>query len=279
MRTSSFLANTALALALTSTLALSLALTSSGCTRWGVDGDDEVADDETETTETTETDTTETETDDGYAWPLEWEIDPDARVVVWGKSGIPTKNPQMLANLFAFLGEGGGDPMTILWIGDCDPRTDQLGCLLGNVQAFFDVVNPFATVEFNLLSQVDPLAYDVVVADFCGLVTAEQVFELLIDGAHVLVLADPWCETDDGTGIDKANAALERLGTRFTDQVLYNHEFQVASNKQVGILDGVPVLDAWGVALQEVREEDDGPFFDELVGTFDGALLTSRDDG
>jgi hypothetical protein len=45
----------------------------------------------------------------------------------------------------------------------------------------------------------------------------------------------------------------------------------VADDKQVGLLEGITVIDAWGVALQEYV-----PPFTEALGTFDGALITWR---
>jgi len=161
--------------------------------------------------------------------------------------------------------------MTILWIADCDPRTDAAGCLAGNVQPFFDMVATLGTIEFKPLSLVDPLAYDVVVADFCGPVSPEQVATMLGDGGRLLVLGDYWCETSQGVSAEVANRVLEHLGTRFDGDVLYNHDFLVADDKQVGLLEGVTTVDAWGVALQEHI----APFV-AAIGSFDGALITSR---
>jgi hypothetical protein len=161
--------------------------------------------------------------------------------------------------------------MTILWIEDCDPREDAAGCLAGNVQPFFDMVAGLGTIEFKPLSLVDPLAYDVVVADFCGPVSPEQVGAMLGDGVRVLVLGDYWCESALGVSAVVANQVLEHVGTRFDGDELYNHDFLVADAKQIGLLAGVPVVDAWGLALQEHIDP-----FEEALGTFDGALITSR---
>jgi len=161
--------------------------------------------------------------------------------------------------------------MKILWIDDCDPRQDPAGCLAGNVQPFFNMVATLGTIEFKPLSLVDPLAYDVVVADFCGPVSPEQVATMLGDGARVLVLGDWWCQSAAGVSAEIANQLLEHLGTRFDGDELYNHDFLVAASKQVELLEGVSVIDAWGVALQEHIAP-----FEDAVGTIDGALLTSR---
>ncbi|MFO7561886.1 MAG: hypothetical protein R6X02_04540 [Enhygromyxa sp.] len=287
-----------------------------GCVRWGT-GEDELQADDDDGMSTTfdlppETDGSEdtSETGDDFPWPEQWPLDPDARVVVWGKTGIPTRNLEMVENVFLYLagveavgdgdgdgdatgdgdgdatgdgdgdatgdGDGDGDPepggsLLILWIDDCDPREDPAGCLAGNVQPFFDMVATLGTIEFKPLSLVDPLAYDVVVADFCGPVSPEQVATMLGDGAHVLVLGDYWCESAAGLSAERANELLEHLGTRFDGDVLYNHQFLVAASKQVGLLEGVPVIDAWGVALQEHIDP-----FQAAAGTIDGAVITSR---
>lgn len=46
--------------------------------------------------------------------------------------------------------------MTILWIADCDPRTDADGCMAGDVQPFFDMVDSLGTIEFTVPSPIDP---------------------------------------------------------------------------------------------------------------------------
>jgi hypothetical protein len=331
------------------TLALVLAC---GCVRWGMGSDEDSFGDAEGTSSQTDTQAGEETTDDTgdepFPWPEQWPVDPDARVVVWGKTGIPTRNLAMMKNIFVELGgvEGGtgdgdgdltgdgdgdltgdgdgdltgdgdgdltgdgdgdltgdgdgddptgdgddptgdgddptgdgddptgdGDPggLRILWIDDCDPREDAIGCLAGNVQPFFTMVAELGTIEFKPLSLVDPLAYDVVVADFCGPVSATQVATMLGDGARVLVLGDYWCETPMGVSAERANELLTRIGARFTGDVIYNHNFLVATAKQVGLLEGVPALDAWGVALQ-----DHLPSFEAAVGTIEGAILTSR---
>jgi hypothetical protein len=139
------------------------------------------------------------------------------------------------------------------------------------VQPFFDMVAGIGTIEFKTLSQVDPLAYDVVIADFCGPVAPEQIATILGEGAGVMVLGDWWCETQAGVSAELANGLLEHLGARFTGDVLNNHSFLVPDSKQFGLLDGVTVIDAWGVALQHSID----PFV-ESIGTIDGAVITSR---
>jgi hypothetical protein len=323
---------------------------SPGCVRWGVPLDRGEAD------SLSAADTgwdTEDEPDDGgdeHMWPEPWPIDPDARVVVWGRSGIPTKNLEMFANILVELGRetepsdepdendeddgttggvqvdlGGGrddglepdrgtgetggtgdtdaagstdgtggepgdtegdtdggddtegdpddleDAISILWISDCDPRSDALGCLSGNVEPFFEMVAQIGTIEFKLLSVVDPLAYDVVVADFCQPVRPEEVGLMLGDGARVLVLGDYWCHGTEGLGAEVANELLEHIGARFNGDELYNHDFLVAAARQVGVLEGIARVDAWGLALQDV-----GPGFESLLQTQQSALLTRR---
>ena len=159
-----------------------------------------------------------------------------------------------------------------MWISNCDPRTDDVGCLAGNVQPFFDMIDTLGTIEFKPLSIVDPLAYDVVVADFCGPVSAEEVAVMLDEGSRVLVLGDHWCEVEGVLSAELANELLEHLHTRFNGKVIYNHEFLVAPTKQIGLLAGVPILDAWGVALQLT-----GPNFEAAASTSQGGLLTFRE--
>jgi hypothetical protein len=132
------------------------------------------------------------------------------------------------------------------------------------------MVDGIGTITFTPLANVDPLAYDVVIADFCGELTPAQVHAMLEQGANVLVLGDYWCESSAGMSADVANELLEHLGVRFNDHLLYNHEFLVPANKQFGLLEGVPILDAWGVALQDV-----GPGFMSVAGTIDGAAITT----
>ncbi len=266
--------------AIVPTIVVAAGLVNAGCIRWGIPEDEMIGDDTDDPTssepplETESSGDETTDTGEEFVWPESWPLGPGARVVVWGKTGIPTRNLAMIENALVDLA-GDGDPnpgsMNILWIDDCDPREDPAGCLAGNVQPFFDMVATLGSIEFKPLSLVDPLAYDVVVADFCGPVSVEQVATMLGDGAHVLVLGDYWCESPSGISAELANGLLEHFGTRFDGDVLYNHEFLVADQKQVGLLEGVSVVDAWGVALQVHTEP-----FESALGTFDGALITSR---
>ncbi|MGH1347765.1 MAG: hypothetical protein ACRBN8_39790 [Nannocystales bacterium] len=286
-------------------------------------------------------------------WPTPWPLDEDAAVVVWGKTGIPTKNLDLVRNIYLSLAAGGEpgssststggstagtssstdgttgsadtdattttggvdtdsttggaassttggttdgdtygdtdgpggdtdgdtdgtgpDPLAgvnVLWVADCDPRSDAVGCLAGNVQPYFAMVDTIGSIDFKLLSEVDPLAYDVVVADFCGPVSATAVGEMLGEGAHVLVLGDTWCVRDGQTSAAAANELLEHIGTRFDGAELYNHGFLVPEARRIGILEGIESIDAWGVGLQGLGAE-----FDELLGTSAGTLLSSR---
>lgn len=291
-------------------------------------------------------------------WPTPWPIDPDAAVVVWGKTGIPTKNLDLVRNIYVSLAAGGqpdpgtsgtgstsggsasssdgttggpGDTDTdasgttggietagttggatdgpnggttegtdsdtdgtsgdtdggtgdtggtepepsaginILWVANCDPRSDAVGCLAGNVQPYFAMVDTIGNIDFKPLSEVDPLAYDVVIADFCGPVSATAVGEMLGEGARVLVLGDTWCVRDGQTSAAAANELLEHIGTRLDGAEIYNHDFLVPEARRVGILEGIDRIDAWGVGLQGLGEE-----FDELLGTSAGTLLSSR---
>jgi hypothetical protein len=370
-----------------------LCIASNGCVRWGEEeeqDDDQggcgigSADSEYDGYTSDPTAPTEDDEDDNVSdtrasggdptipdlpqWPTPWPIDADAAVVVWGKTGIPTKNLRLVRNIYLSLGTrrgpdtgssssggatdgtttdtdgttgasdtdasgttggvgtggatdgptsgatdgpttdgattdgattdgatsggdtdgAGGDTdgtggdtdgvepvpgagLNILWVADCDPRTDEVGCLAGNVQPYFAMVDTIGNIDFKPLSEVDPLAYDVVVADFCGPVSATTVGEMLGEGARVLVLGDRWCVRNGQTSAAAANELLEHLGTRFDGAELYNHDFLVSEGRRVGILEGIERIDAWGVALQGL-----GPEFDELLGTSDGTLLSSR---
>jgi len=299
----------------------------SGCVRWGesdrnsssygdsyddggYESDDEGSYDTTGEDDTSPTDdvvdppTRNRPTDDppmGFEWPEPWPLDPDARVVVWGKTGIPTRNLRMFENFLVHLAaesddgsdtggsdsggsdtggsdtggsdSGGADEeLLMLWIDDCDPREDSAGCLAGNVQPFFERVDALGVIDFKPLSEVDPQAYDVIIADFCGPVSPEQVGQMLGDGAHVLVLGDQWCTFEGNVSADIANVLLEHIGTRFNGKELYNHDFFVADENQTGLLQDVAVVDAWGIAVQEI-----GPGFSEVLGTVDGASISVRE--
>ncbi|MBV1861300.1 MAG: hypothetical protein KUG77_22975 [Nannocystaceae bacterium] len=336
-----------------------LCIASNGCVRWGekeeeddqagcgsdssAPADDSVTTDPTfpkEDDDMDESDTRGTRADptipDLPQWPTPWPLDAEAAVVVWGKTGIPTKNLDLVRNIYLSLAAGGepymgssstGSPagetssstegttggadtdaagttggvdtdsategtgedtdgtggdtegtepdpgvgVNILWVADCDPRTDVVGCLAGNVQPYFAMVDTIGSIDFKPLSEVDPLAYDVVVADFCGPVSATAVGEMLGEGARVLVLGDTWCVRDGQTSAAAANELLEHIGTRFDGAELYNHGFLVSEARRVGILEGIDSIDAWGVGLQGL-----GPEFDELLGTSAGTLLSSR---
>ncbi len=324
---------------------------------WPTDDDMDASD--TRSTGDDSTDPTDPTVPDLPQWPTPWPIDPDAAVVVWGKTGIPTKNLDLVRNIYLSLAAGGqpdpgtgstsggsssssdgtaggtgatdtdasgttggihtdgttgaatdgpkgttaegtasdtesdtdgtgddtggtggdtggtepepGAGMNILWVADCDPRSDAVGCLAGNVQPYFAMVDTIGNIDFKPLSEVDPLAYDVVVADFCGPVSATAVGEMLGEGAHVLVLGDTWCVRDGQTSAAAANELLEHIGTRFDGAEIYNHDFLVPEARRIGILEGIDRIDAWGVGLQGLGEE-----FDELVGTSVGTLLSSR---
>jgi hypothetical protein len=294
-----------------------------GCVRWGVTDEDEDSDGTSTSTSTSSTSTssdvstTATTTPDlPPQWPDLVPIDPNARVIAWGKTGIPTRNLDLYSNFFRSLagpasggtstgtsgaattggetdsgtmststsgastggeaGSTGGDPspgegsIEILWIATCDPRQDELGCLAGNVTPFFDMVDALGTIEFQPLAAVDARAYDVVVADFCGPVDPLQVLELLGDGGHVLLLGDRWCSSGMGLSADVANDVAERIGIRFTERELYNHNLLVPDTGSE-ILEGIDSIDAWGITMQEV-----GPGFAAVVQTGDGALITTR---
>jgi hypothetical protein len=317
----------------------------SACIRWGVSADDDewiTSGSEVSTWTTTDASTTAVETsstgDVAPDWPDAWPIDPRARVVVWGRTGIPTRNLRLFENFIVALADGGGgetgssdgtdgstgttsgstggtgttsegtsttggteetdtsgddgdsstssgatetggdepEPgagaLSILWIGDCDPRVDELGCLAGNIAPFFEMIDRVGRVDFRPLSAVDARAYDVVVADFCGPVDPQQVATLLGDGAGVLVLGDRWCGSSAGLSADVANVLLERIGARFTATQLYNHDLRVPAAVDSPLVAGVETIDAWGVTLQETR-----PDFQAILVTTGGAVITAHD--
>lgn len=360
-----------------------LCIASNGCVRWGEQEEDDTDQDQggcgtsssepyddgytSDPTYPTDDDMDASDTrtnDDGPddptipdvpQWPTPWPIDADAAIVVWGKTGIPTKNLDLVRNIYLSLGAPGGpdkgtsstggsggsadgstgaadtdasgttggvetdgttggptggatrgdtestsgdtggtggdtdgstdgtggdtdgtepDPaarLNILWVADCDPRSDAAGCLAGNVQPYFAMVDTIGSIDFKPLSEVDPLAYDVVVADFCGPLSATAVGEMLGEGARVVVLGDTWCVRNGQTSAAAANELLEHIGTRFNGADLYNHDFLVPEERRVGILEGIERINAWGVALQGL-----GPEFDELLGASVGTLLSSR---
>jgi hypothetical protein len=255
---------------------LVLALTTGACVRWGVPDDDEFGDESTSTSDSTDsTDTSEADsTDTGpEPWPEQQPFSSESRLVTWGKSGIPTTNLALHANAYAYLAGimPGEAQLAILWIADCDPRTDPLGCLAGNVQPYFDMVTGIGTVEFQPLDSVDPSAYDVVVADFCGPLDGDAIASLLASGVGVLALGDNFCMIEGSSSAERANATLAEFGVRFVDHELYNHAFTVPAEAQNELLAGVTSLDAWGVALQETID----PVV-VLVETIDGAVLTKR---
>jgi hypothetical protein len=256
-------------------LGLVLALTSSACVRWGVPDDDELGDessgsDSTDSTDTSEADSTDTGPE---PWPEQLAFSSESRLVTWGKSGIPTTNLAMHANAYAYLAGimPGEAPLAILWIADCDPRTDALGCLAGNLQPYFDMITGIGSVEFKPLDTVDPSAYDVIVADFCEPLDGDAIASLLASGVGVLALGDPFCTVEGSSSAARANATLAHFGVRFVDHELYSHEFTVPAEAQIDLLAGVTSLDPWGVALQETID----PVV-VLVETLDGAVLTKR---
>lgn len=170
------------------------------------------------------------------------------------------------------LPPGSVDPLRLLWVATCDPRLDPTGCFAGNLAPYFEMVAEIGTIDFEPLSQVDPRAYDVVIADFCGPIRPTEVRDMLAEGAHVLVLGDLWCSTSEGRSADLANALLVHLGTRFNGMELHNDDFLVPERDQVGVLAGIDTLVARGLALQTV-----GPEFTALAGPTAGAVLSWRE--
>lgn len=221
-------------------IALPFALVCSACVRWGIP-EDEFGDEKStssssgDTLTTSEADSTDTGPE---PWPEQQPFASESRLIAWGKSGIPTTNLAMHANAYAYLAgiAPGEAQLTILWVSDCDPRTDALGCLAGNVQPYFDMIAGIGTVEFQLLDAVDPAAYDVIVVDFCEPVDGDAIASLLATGASVLALGDRFCTIAGG------DAAA-----------------------------GVTSLDAWGVTLQDTID----PVVAQ-VSTIDGGVLTKR---
>ncbi len=248
-------------------LSVLLASTSLGCVRWGTP-DEDIAEGSEDTDTGTDTDTGP-EADD--SWPEQSELHPDTRMVVWGKTGIPTSNLEFWANTLRELG-GADDQLEILWFANCDPRVDPDGCLAGNLDPFFEVIADLGTIDFHLPSDVDPGAYDVVVVDFCGPIEADDL-RLMLEGGHaMMVLADYSCLNDGKPSSDEANDALRYVGTRFNGERIYNHEFLVAQSLRVGVLEGVSSLDAWGIAAQEVRIPGG---FESAIESLRGALVTT----
>jgi hypothetical protein len=278
-------------------LLLATPIVLSGCVRWGVTDDDAYGYDYGESVtygydestsygydDGTTVDPDGSSTDEGPGvepppmrrpkpWPEQWLFGADSRLVTWGKSGIPTVNPELLANTFYFLaGVAPGErPLAILWIGDCDPRTDADGCQAGDVQPFFDVVDGLGTIEFAVPTAIEPDAYDVVIADFCGPVDGEWIAVSLAVGEGVLVLGDRSCGTADGSSAKVANETLAHFGVRFGTQVVFDPAVDVPTDAQNGLLEGVTSLVADGVSLHETLE----PVV-VVVETPEGVLLSRR---
>lgn len=260
----------------------------SACIRWGVpEGQGDEYDGSTTygttygTTHgydgsTSDADTTETGPEPSRrprGWPEPWLFAADSRLVTWGKSGIPTTNQSMLANSFYFLaGVAPGErPLAIVWIGDCDPRVDVDGCHAGETQPFFDWIDGLGTIEFAVPTAIEPSAYDVVIADFCGPVDAEWIAASLAAGEGVLALGDRSCATPHGSSAKVANETLAHYGVRFGPQVLLDPSVEVPADAQTGLLEGVTTLDAQEVSLHETLE----PVVVALEGP-DGAVLSYR---
>lgn len=259
-------------------LLLATPLVPSGCIRWGV-SDQDFGDDYYGTTydyygttydyddDGTTVDPDGSTSDDGTteagpaptrrprAWPEQWLFGADSRLVTWGKSGIPTVNQPLFVNSFYFLaGVAPGErPLALLWIGDCDPRTDVDGCHAGDVQPFFALIDGLGTIEFAVPTAIDPSAYDVVIADFCGPVDGEWIATSLAAGEGVLALGDRACSTPTGSSAKVANETLAHFGVRFGSPVL-EQRLQVPADAQTGLLEGVTSLDVQGMALHETLE-------------------------
>jgi hypothetical protein len=259
----------------------------SGCIRWGVP-DDPVYFGESTTyayDDSTTVDPDGSTSDEGTTaaepppmrrprpWPEQWLFGADSRLVTWGRSGIPTVNPELLANTFYFLaGVAPGErPLAILWIGDCDPRTDVDGCHAGDVQPFFDLVDGLGTIEFAVPTTIEPATYDVVIADFCGPVDGEWIAASLAAGEGVLALGDRSCGTPTGSSAKVANETLAHFGVRFGPHVLFDPGFPVPADAQNGLLEGVTSLDAQDVSLHETLD----PVV-VVVETPEGVLLSRR---
>ena len=267
-------------------LAAPLVLT--GCVRWGVP-DEEDSDDygydsttydyyDSTTYDPADGTTTSSEPDvhrrPMRAWPEPWPMSPDSRLVAWGKSGIPTANLEMLANIvYDLAGVAPGQaPLTILWIADCDPRADPEGCQAGDVQPFFDLIDGLgSTVEFATPEVIDPSDYDVVVADFCEPVDGPVIATLLADGEGVLALGDRSCSTPTGTSAKLANDVIAHYGVRFGSPTLDDPRFLVNPEVQSGLLEGITSIVASHVSLQETLD----PAF-VVVEANEGVLLSHR---
>lgn len=271
-------------------LVLALPLVLGACVRWGVPDDEGFADDfgqstTNDLTTSTTTDVVDSSSDGGTAgpetgpqrrtrpWPEAWPFAAESRLVVWGHSGIPTTNLQLLANTFyALAGVAPGQrPLTILWIADCDPRIDADGCMAGDVQPFFDMVDGLGTIELASPAMLEPSDYDVVVADFCGPVDGLQIAALLAVGEGVLAMGDRQCATSTGSSAKVANETIAHFGARFISRELQDQRFAVPAEQQVGLLEGVTSLDVAGVSLQETMDPAVA-----VVETPDGALLGTR---
>ena len=235
-------------------------LTVSGCIRWGIPDDEGIADEngsESDSSNDSSSDSSSDTTDSGEPepWPEQWPFSAESRLVVWGKSGIPTTNPTMLTNVFYYLAAvtPGEAQLSILWVGNCD------------------LVDGLGTIEFKTLNTVDPAAYDLVIADFCSEVDGQQIATLLADGAGVLAMGDGFCLLQGRSSAEVANDTLAHFGVRFSDDQLFSHDFTIPVDKQIDLLAEVPSLDAWGVSLQESV----GPI-EVAAETLDGYVLTRR---
>lgn len=274
---------------------LALPLLIGACVRWGVpdvENDDWSYDDTTTFDEDTTSSTTEpadsssggNEDTTGSTipeptrtprWPAPWPFGADSRLVVWGQSGIPTANLPVFANIYYDLAgvAPGEQPLAIGWIGECDPRVDPEGCSAGDVQPFFDMIDGLGTIEFTP-SIVDPSAYDVVIADFCGPVDSQEVAALLEAGEGVLALGDDACITAQGISSARAaNPTIAHFGVRFGTQALTDPRVPVPPEAQSGLLEGVASLDAQELLLQRVDES-----VAIVLGETDQILLSRRSD-
>jgi uncharacterized membrane protein len=118
----------------------------------------------------------------------------------------------------------------ILWIADCDPRTDEQHCHQGDdldsFAPFYQAIEEVpAILEYDNPASLEQFTeYDIVIANFCSDViegsTVEALADYIDNGGAVVVMGDNTClagpKQPQPMAATAANELTQRYGIRFT---------------------------------------------------------------
>jgi len=177
-----------------------------------------------------------------------------------GDSAGNTDDYVLVRNILTHL-SGKTSRIRILYTSTCDPRTDPDLCRRASsmdyLTPFYDMIASIGTITHSDMSSARLSDYDVVIADFCDLPSADYpvLRSYLSTGGAAMVLADNFCTDGSSSSAALANTVVADLGVTFSNEELYERErLLIPSAVRTGLLAGVTNLSMWRTAPQLISE-------------------------